>query len=199
MRNDGPDDDRPLRARQPQVLEQPDKRHLGHGPQPHRLHPHAARAAQLQRVHVHRLHIGRRCRRGASRCRGRLPRQQQRGQPLRLTFDPLGANPSEQSTLAAKQLLQPRTQCRPVILVRRKMTAQVQQGRLADLAAHAHGLDQAVGMVGLAGGAVTGLGAADVHAHTLRQVTTSDFDPNEIIWHNIAPSDGRISINQIVR
>jgi autoinducer 2-degrading protein len=39
-----------LRAAQPHLLEQFDELHLRHGPQRYRLHAHAARAAQLQRV-----------------------------------------------------------------------------------------------------------------------------------------------------
>jgi len=71
---------------------------------------------------------------------------------------------SEQAGLRGQQRLDTGTQTRPVGLRQVEMTAEVEQGHLADLLAGTQRGDEAVGEIGLAGRLVSGSGATDEHA-----------------------------------
>ena len=69
----------------------------------------------------------------------------------------------EQAGLCGQQRLDAGTQTRPVRPRQVEMTAEVEQGHLADLLAGTEGGDEAVGEIGLAGRFVPGVGATDEH------------------------------------
>ena len=75
----------------------------------------------------------------------------------------MGFGFGEQAGLCGQQRLDAATQTRPVRLRQVEMTAEVEQGHLADLLAGTEGGDEAVGEIGLAGRFVPGFGPTDEH------------------------------------
>ena len=62
-------------------------------------------------------------------------------------------------------------QSRPLLLGQIEVAAQVEKGGLLDAGTDPGGLDQAVGRVGLAGGAIAGLSAPDEHFMMLHEMS----------------------------
>ena len=82
---------------------------------------------------------------------------------MRFLLDLAGHLGQRQSMLGTQDLLDPRTQQRPIGLRDREVATEIEQGTLADAGAAALGADQAMGEVAFAVGGGAGLGAADEH------------------------------------
>ena len=148
---------RPLPTVEPKAFQTFVQPHLLHGPKPDVLHPHRARAHQLQRVHIHGLHIP------SAAFRPRRPAHQLHGDPLGLPFHLFRTPQLHQHRLRVDQLFDARAQHRPMFRGHLEVTAEIEQGALPHPHAAALGAHQAVGEVAPAPVGAAGLGAADEH------------------------------------
>ena len=157
-----------LRSRQAQLGQQGRQAELLGRPQGGLFDADRARPGQLQRVHVDALEIGPG---GAGALGGRRGRglgqrdavlQQAGRDALGFGLDLGRAGPRHEFLLGVEDLAHAQAQCAPVLLGDGELTAEVEQGALADLGAVALGAHEAEGEVVLA---VAGAGASAADEH----------------------------------
>ena len=156
--HDQPGRRRAQRTVDAKLLQQRHQPDLLHGPKPHLLHAHAARAGQCHGIGVDRHGVASRPERLAV-----PPRQQQRGNALRFGLDRRG-HVVEQPRLPVEQTLDAPAQPRPERRLDLEVPPEVQQCALADLAGAPFAAHQPAGAVGRTVLGAAGLGAADEHA-----------------------------------